>query len=86
MKYFSTDEPYSATIAAESHEEAIKLYIETVADDDDGMLNENMEEISRDEALINLARSKDMETGKYMPINDILNVIETSDVLTMEMP
>lgn len=62
MKYFEINDPYYAIIKARTRKEAIRVYEEHVADDEDNKLREDIHEISRDYALVHFARG----TGEDM--------------------
>ena len=76
MKFYIVDEPYFALIKAVNKVEVVELYEKYVADDD-GSLAVNIEEISRDKALVLLSRSQD-EDGELMNIEDVIYAINES--------
>lgn len=55
MKYFETKQPYYALIPAKSKEEAKKMYVEEICDDDDNCLEKEMKEITQIEAFVKFA-------------------------------
>lgn len=76
MKFYIVDEPYFALIKAVNKVEVVELYEKYVADDD-GSLAVNIEEISRDKALVLLSRSQD-EDGELMNEDDVIRDIDKS--------
>lgn len=85
MKYFEIHDPYYALIKAADQEEAIKIYTEYVADDEDGTLHEEIEEVDRDYALIQFARSES-EDRDFMPVPETLEKFrrDKSEVLLID--
>lgn len=81
MKYFEILDPYYALLKAETQEEAIKKYVEIVADDE-GNLNEEIREVSRDYALIEFSRGIG-DNKKYLSPADLIKQFneEGADVL-----
>lgn len=78
MKFFEIHQPYYALIRAEIQEDAIREYVAVVADDD-GILNGDIREVSRDYALVLYSRSFDKD-GNLLPVEDVVNKInETGD-------
>lgn len=79
MKYFEIHEPYAALIKARSKYEAISVYNEHVADAD---TDTEVEEISRDKALIRFSRGmdEDRKLSKEKEIIERFNQ-EQADVL-----
>lgn|GEM_PF-1012987 len=74
MRFYEVHDPYYALIMARNEEEAIKIYTEIVADDD-GTLIDEIEEVSRDYALLRISRApgEDNELIKYKELLDSLN-------------
>lgn len=79
MKYFTVDHPYYALIKAKSGEEAIKMYIELVSDDEDGCLEKEMREVPREEALVMFSRVKDDETGKFIAPDEVVRIFNEDE-------
>jgi hypothetical protein len=79
MKFFEINEPYAALIKAQSKYEAISVYNEYVADAD---TDTEVEEISRDEALVRFSRGwdEDRKLSKEKEIIERFNQ-EQADVL-----
>lgn len=79
MKFFEINEPYAALIKAKSKYEAISVYNEYVADAD---TDTEVEEISRDQALIRYSRgmTEDNKPSKEKELLETFNR-EQSDVL-----
>ncbi|MGQ8922835.1 hypothetical protein ACUUYQ_13345 [Bacillus halotolerans] len=71
-KYFVVDEPYFALIKADSGEEVEKIYNEVVADTDDyENFQEEIQEVSRDQALVMYARTLDLNY-KLKDVNELI--------------
>lgn len=82
MKYFEAHYPYYALIKDKTKEDAIKIFVEYVADDE-GDLDDEINEVSRDYALIKFSRATG-EDGEVVPIVEIIeefNDEETSLLL-----
>ena len=73
MKYFEVNEPYYALIKAPSKKRALEIYTETVSEDDDGTLREEMMEVNRDYALVKFSRVK----GENEEVAPIIKTLET---------
>lgn len=72
MRYFEIEQPYYGLMKANNEEEAIKIYTETIADDDpDSPLIDEIKEVERDYALVVHARAVS-EEGKYETIKTLL--------------
>ncbi|KAA6446710.1 hypothetical protein FZC77_22355 [Bacillus swezeyi] len=81
MKFFEVCEPYYALIKANTKEKAMKLYIETVADDD-GKLSDEMREVGQTYAAIKHGRT----TGEYkelMPSDQALDEISNDEEMVL---
>jgi hypothetical protein len=61
MKFFEVHEPYYALIKALDKEQAIKEYLEVVADDEDGTLESEIKEVERDYALVKFSRATSVD-------------------------
>ena len=74
MRFYEIHDPYYALIMARNEEEAMKIYTETVADDD-GTLRDEIELVSRDYALLRISRApgEDKELIEYKELLDSLN-------------
>lgn len=83
MQYYEINSHYYALIGAESEEEALNIYVEVVADDDDGTLKDDMQEVERDYALVRFARSRG-EDNKLLPYTELLEEFEDKGVLLMD--
>ena len=79
MKYFTVNCPYYALIRAKSKEDAIKIYVEMVADDEDGSLERKMREVPREEALVMFSRVKDDETGKFFSPDEAVKIFNEDE-------
>jgi hypothetical protein len=77
MKFFEVHYPYYALLKAESKEEALKLYVEAVCDDD-GSLSEELKEVERDYALAMYSRAKS-EDGKYIPVSLVIEDVQNDE-------
>jgi hypothetical protein len=70
MKFYEVHYPYYSLLKAKTKEEALKLYVEAVCDDD-GSLSQELKEVERDYALAMYSRAK-TEDGKEIPIPVVL--------------
>jgi hypothetical protein len=77
MKFYEIHYPYYALLKAESKEEALKLYVEAVCDDD-GTLSQELKEVERDYALVMYSRAK-TEDGKYIPAPLVLKDVREDE-------
>lgn len=82
MKFFEIHYPYYALLKAESKEEALKLYVEAVCDDD-GSLKEELKEVERDYALATYGRFSKTEDGKYIPISHVLEDFKNNEQMVL---
>lgn len=78
MKFYEAHYPYYALIMATNEEEAIEIYSENVAEDDDGSLIDEIEEVSRDYAVIRFSRAKS-EDGKDIDYTEVLATLTSED-------
>ena len=78
MKYFEVNEPYYALIKAPSKKRALEIYTETISEDDDGTLSEEMMEVNRDYALVKFSRVKG-ENGEVAPIFKVLETFKNDE-------
>lgn len=67
LKHFLVTEPYFALVRARDKSEAIALYVADVADDIDGEVEDNIEEIDKTHALILFSRSLQGSWKKWTP-------------------
>lgn len=78
MKYFEVNEPYYALIKAPTKKRAMEIYTETVSEDDDRSLSEEMMEVNRDYALVKFSRVKG-ENGEVAPIIKVLETFNSNE-------
>ena len=78
MKYYEINAPYYAMVKAPNEEEAIKKYVEIVADDEDGELKNEIKEVSRDYALAQYSRGTG-EGLELMTPNELLTVFDEEE-------
>lgn len=71
MKYFEVFDPYYALINANNFEEALRVYVEYVSEDD-GTLYEELREVDRDYALVKYSRGIS-EDGEQQSISELLS-------------
>jgi len=74
-KFFEFSEPYYALIMATSEEEAKKVYVENVAEDEGDL---EFDEIGRDYAIVKFSQAKD-EHGNLVPIDEILEQLQSKE-------
>ena len=79
-KYFEITEPYYALIRAKDKGEAIEIYIEQVADDEEKELNKNIKEIDGDIALGKLVKCLERE----LAVSEALNRFKNEDILLID--
>ncbi|TPE70651.1 hypothetical protein [Halalkalibacterium halodurans] len=70
-KFYEVDSPYYALIKAGSKEEAIEEYVRSVADNENGEVDGNIEEVDREYALA-LFRQCKTEDGDLLPPDKVL--------------
>lgn len=76
MKYFEVYSPYYALIKALNKEEAIKLYVKNVADDNENNpLSNEIKEVERDYAAVKYGRGLTDE-GQKVPMVEVLKDIQ----------
>lgn len=78
MKFYEVHDPYYALIMATNEEEALEIYASNVAEDDDGELLDEIEEVSRDYAVIRFSRAKS-EDGKEIDQMELLAILTSED-------
>lgn len=71
MRYFEIYDPYYALMKAKNEQEAIKEYVKYVADDD-GSLKDEIQEVSRDYALVKFSRAPG-EDKVLLPISEVVD-------------
>lgn len=74
MKFYEVDSPYYALLRAENEQQAKEKFVQHVGDDE-GLLDGNIKEVSRDYALAKLAQAPG-ENKKLIPVNEVLNVFD----------
>lgn len=72
MKFYETHEPYYALIKARNIKNATEIYNDTVADDVEGELGENIKEVTGIYAAIRYSRVNG-EDGKPTPVKEDLD-------------
>ncbi|MED4083891.1 hypothetical protein P4637_03315 [Halalkalibacterium halodurans] len=70
-KYYEVTEPYYALIKADSKEEAIEEYVKSVAENEDGEVDESIEEVEKEYALALFGQCK-TEDGELLPPDKVL--------------
>jgi len=80
MKYFEIKYPYYALIKAKNKEEAIKNYTETIADDLEGNLIDEINELDKDAALGKYIARCDSDTS----IKQALEEFDIEDILLID--
>jgi hypothetical protein len=71
VKYFEISEPYYALISANNFDEALRVYVECVSEDD-GTLREELREVDHDYALVKYSRGVS-ENGEPQSISELLS-------------
>lgn len=73
MKFFLTNGfEYEALIRAASEDEALEIYNRDVSEETGG----GFKAISRDEALVRIARCRNEDSGKLFLVNECLEIID----------
>lgn len=75
LNFYEAYNPYYALILAKNEEEAYKVYIENVADDD-GDLHEEIELVDREYGIVKFSRGKS-EDGELLEISEILEDLKS---------
>jgi len=78
VKYFEVNEPYYALIKAPTKKRAMEIYTETISEDNDNNLSEEMMEVNRDYALVKFSRVKG-ENGVMVPIIKVLETFNNNE-------
>ncbi|UOO16199.1 hypothetical protein [Bacillus velezensis] len=78
MKFFEVSDPYYALIKANTKEDAMKTYIEGVADDE-GNLNKEIQEVSLDYAVKAYINRTGFEQGSFFK-GEISNNLKDREV------
>ncbi|RJS57492.1 hypothetical protein CJ481_17350 [Bacillus subtilis] len=82
MKYFEVFDPYYALIKAYTKEKAMELYTDTVTDDDDGELSDEMTEVGQVYAAIQHGRAPG-EDKELMPFKQVLEEISNDEEMVL---
>jgi len=78
MKFYEVQYPYYALIMATDEDEAIEIYTDNVAEDHEGDLIDEIEEVSRDYAVIRFSRTKS-EDGQEIDQMEVLATLNSED-------
>lgn len=76
MNFYEVNEPYYALVMADSYEKAYKEYVEVVAEDHDGDLLENINQVSEQYALLRFSRVTD-DGGDLLEIDEMLRILKS---------
>jgi len=83
MKFYEIHDPYYSLIKAKDEDEAIRKYVENVANDDEGCnLKDEISEVERDYALAQFSRTGG-ESGETIPVHEILKDFQSDDSLVL---
>ncbi|MGN7945783.1 hypothetical protein ACTJJD_12505 [Bacillus sp. 22446] len=82
MKFYETHEPYYALIKARNTKNATEIYNDTVADDVEGELAENIKEVTGLYAAIRYSRTVG-EDGKTIPFEEVLQDLTNEEEMTL---
>ncbi|WP_144472742.1 hypothetical protein [Bacillus pumilus] len=82
MKFYEVHDPYYALIKARNEESAMKIYTDTVADDEQGELAENIKEVTGLYAAIRYSRTVG-EDGKTIPFEEVLQDLTNEEEMTL---
>lgn len=78
MKFYEVHYPYYALIMATNEDEAIEIYTDNVAEDYEGDLIDEIQEVSRDYAVIRFSRTKS-EDGEEIDQVEVLATLNSED-------
>lgn len=82
MKFYETHEPYYALIKSRNIKNATEIYNDTVADDVEGELAENIKEVTGLYAAIRYSRTVG-EDGKTIPFEEVLQDLTNEEEMTL---
>ena len=82
MKFYETHEPYYALIKARNIKNATEIYNDTVADDVEGELAENIKEVTGIYAAIKYSRVNG-EDGKPTPVKEDLDDLTNEEEMVL---
>ncbi|WP_169056817.1 hypothetical protein [Bacillus pumilus] len=82
MKFYETHEPYYALIKAQNIKNATEIYNDTVADDVEGELAENIKEVTGLYAAIKYSRVNG-EDGKPTPVKEDLDDLTNEEEMVL---
>lgn len=82
MKFYQAFDPYFALIKAKNKESAKSIYTSNVAEDLDGLLINNLEEVERDTAIAMYSRAM-YEDGDAIPVKEIVNDVQNEEEFCM---
>ncbi|KMK69718.1 hypothetical protein ACJ64_15460 [Bacillus safensis] len=82
MKFYETHEPYYALIKARNIKNATEIYNDTVADDVEGELAENIKEVTGLYAAIRYSRTVG-EDGKTIPFEEVLQDLTNEEEMML---
>ncbi|WP_242730274.1 hypothetical protein [Bacillus altitudinis] len=82
MKFYKVTKPYYALIKAQSKENALKLYTDEVADDEGGLLAEDMYEIDELEAGKLHGRTIG-EGGEKLTANEVIDDLASNEEMVL---
>ncbi|MGY0566603.1 hypothetical protein ACVHXO_03750 [Bacillus safensis] len=82
MKFYETHEPYYALIKARNIKNATEIYNDTVADDVEGELAENIKEVTGLYAALRYSRANG-EDNKTVPFEEVLNDLTSEEEMVL---
>ncbi|MEK4789360.1 hypothetical protein [Bacillus sp. FSL K6-2971] len=82
MKFYEVHDPYYALIKAKTKENAMTIYTDVVADDEEGELAENIKEVTGLYAAIRYSRTVG-EDGKTIPFEEVLQDLTNEEEMTL---
>lgn len=81
MKYFEVKDPYYALIPAQSKEEAIQIYVDEIAEDDDNCLENEMVEVTQ---LYAFTKFADALKDEFKTIGEALDSFLNAHILLID--
>lgn len=78
-KFFEFKDPYFALIKAKNKKEAIKIYMEFIAEDEKNSLKEEIQQVSRDYALLKFSESA-TDFKDFSTLESIIKTFNSDEV------
>lgn len=82
MKFYEVHDPYYALIKAKTKENAMTIYTDVVADDEEGELAENIKEVTGLYAAAKFSRILG-EDKELIPVEEVLKDLTSEEEMTL---